>query len=241
MGSVDQIVVFGASGAIGQAMVRQFASLFPQANVHAVARKPIGFDESNVVSHVCDPSNEQALADLGEKISSQGDIRVVFVAIGLLHGAELMPEKALKDLSSKKFERIFHVNTTLPALIAKHFLPRMPRQGTTHFAALSARVGSISDNRLGGWYAYRASKAALNMVVKCAAIETARRNPESVVVTLHPGTVDSALSEPFQQAVRADKLFTPAYCAERLVDVLCGLTAEASGKCFAWDGQEVMP
>ena len=163
------------------------------------------------------------------------------MANGILHDEGLTPEKSLRDLSAEKFQRIFEVNTVTPALIAKHFLPKLNREQTSIFAALSARVGSISDNQLGGWYAYRASKAALNMIIKNAAIEIGRRNKQAIIVGLHPGTVDSNLSKPFQGNVADGKLFTPEYSAEKLLDVLENLSPEQTGKCFAWDGQEILP
>ena len=147
----------------------------------------------------------------------------------------------MRDLSAEKFHRIFDANTVTPALIAKYFLPKLNASAPSVFAALSARVGSVSDNHLGGWYAYRASKAALNMVIKNASIEIARRNTHAVVVGLHPGTVDSDLSKPFQSHVPNGQLFTAEYSAERLLEVLKNLKPEQTGKCFAWDGQEVLP
>ena len=152
-----------------------------------------------------------------------------------------MPEKSLRDLSSDKFHRIFEVNTITPALIAKYFLRKLNKEKTSIFTALSARVGSISDNQLGGWYAYRASKAALNMIIKNAAIEVARENKKAIIVGLHPGTVDSDLSKPFQGHVADKNLFTPEYSAEKLLKVLEDLSPEKTGKCFAWDGKEILP
>lgn len=152
-----------------------------------------------------------------------------------------MPEKSLRELTAEKLVTLYSANTVAPALFAKHFLPLLPRERRAVFAAVSARVGSISDNRLGGWYSYRASKAALNMILRSAAIETARRNPEAIVAGLHPGTVRSALSHPFQRGVAAGKLFRPDYSASRLVDVLAGLTPADSGHCFAWDGSRIAP
>ena len=162
------------------------------------------------------------------------------VTTGVLHlGADIQPEKSLRDLSADKFHAIFAANTIFPALAAKHFLPLLHRDKRSVFAALSARVGSISDNRLGGWYAYRASKAALNMIIKNAAIEIERRHKQAIVVGLHPGTVDSDLSKPFQSNVQQNKLFTPAFSAASLLDVVDRLTLDDSGKCFAWNGQEI--
>jgi NAD(P)-dependent dehydrogenase (short-subunit alcohol dehydrogenase family) len=134
-----------------------------------------------------------------------------------------------------------HANTVVPALVAKYFLPKLSKTNRSVFAALSARVGSISDNRLGGWYAYRASKAALNMIIKTAAIEMQRVNKHAIVVGLHPGTVDSALSKPFQARVPEDRLFTPAYAADRLITVLGQLQPADTGQCWDWQGLPIQP
>jgi NAD(P)-dependent dehydrogenase (short-subunit alcohol dehydrogenase family) len=158
-----------------------------------------------------------------------------------LHGDGLAPENALRDLNMDNFERIFAVNTFGPALVAKHFLPLIPKDTKSVFAALSARVGSISDNRLGGWHAYRASKTALNMIIKNSAIETARRYKRSCVIGLHPGTVDTGLSEPFQGGVPPDKLFTPDQSAAYLMDVIDTITPEYSGSIFDWKGEIIKP
>ena len=137
--------------------------------------------------------------------------------------------------------RQYLVNAIGPALVAKHFLPIMKTGGITRFAALSARVGSISDNRLGGWYGYRASKAALNQLIRSLAIEWRRKNERSIVVGLHPGTVDTGLSKPFQGNVPEGKLFAADRAAVQLLDVLDDLKPGDSGKIFAWDGEEIAP
>lgn len=137
--------------------------------------------------------------------------------------------------------RVMAVNVIGPALVAKHFLPHLPREGKSIFAALSARVGSISDNSIGGWHSYRASKAALNMVLKNVAIETARKYKSAAVIGLHPGTVDTGLSAPFQSNVKDGKLFTSQQSAQYLLSVLNNANAESTGKIFAWDGQEIQP
>lgn len=162
---------------------------------------------------------------------------LVLVATGLLHDGGLAPEKSLAALDSARLARSFAINAIGPALLAKHLLPRMPRQGRSVFAVLSARVGSIADNRLGGWYGYRASKAALNQLVRTAAIEQARRAPGSIVVALHPGTVATGLSAPFRSG--SERVFTPAEAAEHLLTVVAGLTPTDSGGFFAWDGSPI--
>jgi NAD(P)-dependent dehydrogenase (short-subunit alcohol dehydrogenase family) len=168
-------------------------------------------------------------------------ITLAIVTTGLLHDAEQAPEKSIRELTRAQLERSFAINTIAPALLAKHILPRMPRQNRSVFAALSARVGSISDNRNGGWHGYRASKAALNMLIRNFAIELAHSRPKAICVALHPGTVDTAMSKPFQANVPSGQLFTAAHSAARLVSVIDGLTPESSGRIFAWDGQEIAP
>ena len=163
----------------------------------------------------------------------------MIVATGLLHADGKGPEKALRELDPDWLARVYAVNAIGPALVAKHFLPLMPRTGRAVFAALSARVGSISDNRLGGWHGYRAAKAALNMLVRNLAIEERRRNDRAIVVTLHPGTVDTALSRPFQGNVQPGRLFDRTRAALQLLDVIEGLNAPDSGKMFDFEGKEV--
>ena len=163
----------------------------------------------------------------------------VIVATGILHDEAGGPERSLRDLDADRLAHLFAINTIGPALIAKHMLPLMPRGQAFTFAALSARVGSISDNRLGGWHSYRASKAALNMLLRNFAIEMARTHPDSVIVGLHPGTVDSALSAPFQSGLAEGQLTTPQTAAANLIGVLAQLTPAQSGRVFDFRGEEV--
>ncbi|MEC9152536.1 MAG: SDR family NAD(P)-dependent oxidoreductase, partial [Pseudomonadota bacterium] len=148
-------------------------------------------------------------------------------------------EKSWSALSYDSLERVFRINTIGPALVAKHFLPLLAKDRKTVFAALSARVGSIDDNRLGGWYGYRASKAALNMIIKSLSIELARRRPLAICVGLHPGTVDTALSQPYKRGVTKGSVFTPKRAAGNLLQVLETLKPTDRGGLFAWDGSRV--
>jgi NAD(P)-dependent dehydrogenase (short-subunit alcohol dehydrogenase family) len=166
-------------------------------------------------------------------------VRLVIVATGMLHGDGVRPEKHWGALKGETLAQLFAVNSIGPALVAKHFLPLLPRAGRSVFAAISARVGSIEDNRLGGWHAYRASKAALNMLLRNFAIELARRAPEAVCIGLHPGTVDTPLSEPFQGNVAPGKLFSPSESAAHLLRVIDRVGTADSGRVFAWDGSPV--
>ena len=144
-----------------------------------------------------------------------------------------------KMLEATAMARVFRVNSIGPALVAKYFLPLLRKNGKSVFAALSARVGSIEDNRLGGWYAYRASKAALNMTIKSLSVELARSRPDAVCVALHPGTVNSDLSKPFQGAVGANVLTAPSDCARNLIRAIDDLSAAESGGFFAYDGSPI--
>ncbi len=166
-------------------------------------------------------------------------LNAVFVTIGILHDDVQRPERSMRVLGAEQLARSFLINTIAPGLIAKHVLPRLSRDRRAVFAVLGARVGSIGDNRTGGWHGYRASKAALVMLVKTLSIELNRTHPQAICVTLHPGTVDTAMSKPFQGNVAADKLFTPEFAAERLIAVADALTPADSGGHFAWDGARI--
>lgn len=228
----ENIAIIGASGAIGNAFTHLLRSQYPGAHISTFSQ--------HSPYHI-DYTDEETIAKAAAFAAKHKPLDLVITANGILHDADVTPEKSLNDLSRKKFQHIFEANTITPALLAKHFLPMLNRERTSVFAVLSARVGSISDNHLGGWYAYRASKAALNMIVKTASIEMKRKNKQAIITGLHPGTVDSQLSKPFQANIRSDKLFTPEYAAQKLLGILDNLTAHDTGKCFAWDGQEIPP
>ena len=238
---VNNIVVFGASGTIGTAALNYVKQKYPYANIYGFSQRDVENKVDGIRYEKIKYTDELAIAEAADKVALNGNIDLVFVAVGMLHDDTITPEKSLKQLSFDNFEKILQTITFVPAILAKYFLPKMTKNNKSIFAILSARVGSISDNRLGGWYAYRMSKAALNMFIKCASIEMKRINKDAIIVGLHPGTVDSRLSEPFQKAVAKGHLFTPEYSVERLFGVLDNLNIEDSGKCFAWDGEEVLP
>ncbi len=164
----------------------------------------------------------------------------VFVTTGMLHDERQRPERSMRELDGDKLARSFLVNTIAPALVARYVLPRLPRDRRAVFAVLGARVGSIGDNRTGGWHGYRASKAALVMMVKTLSIELKRTHPHAICVALHPGTVDTAMSKPFQANVAPERLFTAAHAAECLITVADSLTPADSGGHFAWDGARIV-
>jgi len=232
-----QCAVFGASGGIGAALVRHLAARDDVALVHAGSRRgavpqgpkirPFRFD-------ALDDSLPATCAQIG------GPLDLVLVATGRLTRADGSgPEKALRQVSAAGLAELFADNAIVPAMIARAVQPLLPRDRRCVFAVLSARVGSIGDNRLGGWYAYRASKAALNMLCRTIAIEWARTHPLAVVAALHPGTVATGLSAPFQRGVAPDALFTPDISAAALLRVLDALHPADSGGFFAWDGAPI--
>ncbi|MGB0752163.1 MAG: SDR family NAD(P)-dependent oxidoreductase [Gammaproteobacteria bacterium] len=230
--------VVGASGGIGSQLVSVLAENSEVGKVFAFSRSA-HHEAPGVSMGAIDVLDETSIAAAATAASADGPLDLVLVATGLLHDKELRPEKSMRELEAEKMARVFAVNTIAPAMVAKHFLPLLRKRGKTVFGALSARVGSIGDNRLGGWTSYRASKAALNMTLKTLAIEHARRFPQSVVAALHPGTVDTGLSAPFQKRVPQSQLFTGRYAAEQLLSVVDALQASDSGGFFAWDGSRI--
>ena len=233
--SLTPAVIIGASGGIGAALVEALREEHPDAPIIALARS---FQGKN---HI-DITDEASIVAAAARVKAAGVApRLVLVATGLLHDDMQGPEKAMSQLDPDWLGRNYAVNAIGPLLVAKHFLPLMPRDGTPIFTAISARVGSISDNRMGGWYGYRMAKAGLNMGLKNLSIEWRRKAERSIVVGLHPGTVDTGLSKPFQGNVAEGKLFAPDRAAVQLLDVLDGLKPADSGKVFAWDGAEIAP
>ncbi|WP_066718098.1 SDR family NAD(P)-dependent oxidoreductase [Sphingomonas pituitosa] len=233
-----QIVVFGTSGGIGNALVAQLSADPSIARIHAGSRRPTASTHAKRMPFAFDLQDEASIARAAAGIEGQVDL--VFVATGMLHrSGGPAPEKALRAIDPAAMAELFAVNAIGPALIAKHFAPLLPRDRRSVFAALSAKVGSIADNRLGGWHSYRASKAALNMLLVNLAIELRRTHPQAIVAALHPGTVDTGLSAPFQRGVAPEKLFSSAQSAGYLLDVLNHLTPADSGGLFAWDGSRL--
>lgn len=233
-------VVIGATGGIGSAIVARLAADNSVGAIHAVSRSAPGSLPASAVHHSIDITDEASIRRTATDVAESGPLDLVIVTTGILHNDDgIMPEKTIRDLSPEAMAAVFETNCIGPTILAKYFLPHMRKGSKTVFAALSARVGSISDNRLGGWLSYRTSKAALNMALKTLSIEHARRFPDSVLVGLHPGTVATPLSEPFSGRVPADKLFTPARAARQLLDVIDSLGPSDSGNIFAWDGARI--
>jgi NAD(P)-dependent dehydrogenase (short-subunit alcohol dehydrogenase family) len=230
-------VVVGASGAIGGALMRDLQAQACFSRVMGFSRS--GARPAHVASEdfgTLDICSEADIAAAASLVSATGlPLRLLINASGFLHGEGWLPEKTWRQIDASHMAKSFAVNTIGPALLVKHFLPLLPRQGKAVFATLSARVGSIGDNHLGGWYSYRASKAALNQVVRTAAVELARRQRESLCVALHPGTVSSRMSEAF----RKDGLDVrqPEVAASDLLAVMDRLQAADSGGFFDYRGE----
>jgi NAD(P)-dependent dehydrogenase (short-subunit alcohol dehydrogenase family) len=233
------VAIIGASGGIGGSLCRVLAGSDAVCTVHALSRTQTRFADGSIRPSGIDLLDETSIADSAERLCSAGALDLVIVATGILHCDDVQPEKSLRDIDSVNMLDVLRINTVGPALVAKHFLPKMRRKEKTVFAVLSARVGSIDDNRLGGWVSYRASKAALNMTMRTLAIEHARRCPDAVVVSLHPGTVATALSEPFRSRVPSTKLFEPDVAAAHLLRVIDSLTHIDTGAFIAWDGSRI--
>lgn len=232
--------VFGASGGIGAALVAQLRARGVR-KVYAGSRSGVGAAVDGVVPFRFDLLDEASIA-AAAALMQDDPPHVVIVATGALILPDgTGPEKSWRALDAGALAQSYALNAIGPMLVARHMIPLLPRRQRAVFAALSARVGSIGDNRLGGWHSYRASKAALNMLLKNLGIELARTHPLAVVAGLHPGTVDTGLSRQFQANVAPGKLFTPAQSAGHLIDVVQRLTPEDSGGVFAWDGQRIEP
>ena len=222
-------VVIGASGAIGGALLDSLQHAFG-------VTRAIGFSRKGLPS--LDLTSEASIASAAcQLLQSDAPPRLIIDATGFLHGDGVSPEKSLRQLDAANLAKAFSLNVIGPALLMKHFSPLLPRSGKAVFATLSARVGSIGDNHLGGWYGYRASKAALNQLVRTAAIELRRRQPEAICVALHPGTVDSRLSAPFRKIGLAVR--SPAEAAGGLLEVIDRLRPEDSGGFFDYRGEPV--
>ncbi len=228
-------IVIGAQGGIGAAVLARLAADTGPGASSAFARV-MGFSRNS--DPALDLTDETSIVQAARRVAACDlPLRLVFDASGFLHGDGFEPEKRLAQLDPAHLAHAFAVNAIGPALLMKHLLPLLPRDGKSVFATLSAKVGSIGDNRLGGWYSYRASKAALNQLVRTAAIELRRRAPEAICVALHPGTTDTALSRPFAKS-GLDVRDAPT-AAKQLIGVIHHLSPDDSGGFFDYQGRSL--
>mgnify|MGYP005839110275 CR=1 FL=1 len=229
-------IVFGAGSAIAQALLPHLATNY---RLITVSRSPESNTSSSQAHYVCDYSEPDLARLAGQVAENWGSVSLVFCAVGLLHCETLSPEKKLADLSERTLSAYFRVNSVIPALVLKTCVPLMPKLEASKAVFLSAKIAGISDNRLGGWYGYRASKAALNMLIKTASLELARSHRRLCLVALHPGTTDSPLSAPFTASLPPERLFSPDNTADRLWRVIESLGPEDTGRFLHWDGSDL--
>jgi NAD(P)-dependent dehydrogenase (short-subunit alcohol dehydrogenase family) len=218
-------LVMGSQGTIGAAIVERLKG---QYNVKSLSR-------ANTRYH------PQELAEQASELEADGGIDLAICCIGTLHSETLAPEKRLSELEADMLSEYYRVNAIIPALCMRAFLPILNRQpaDSSVFVCLSAMVGSIGENGLGGWYGYRSSKAALNMLVKTASLELRRTHKRSAVVAMHPGTTRGPLSKPFSSRVDPEKYYSPATSADRIVTLSQSLTSENNGQFLNWDGRQI--
>lgn len=245
---MDTCLITGASSGIGLALCKQ---ILDQGRDHVIAvsrsaeQSPplaelqVAYPE-RLTTKNCDITDEQQRQNL-QQLAPAGHLRRVINCAGLLHddSQNLWPEKRIENLSAEALTASFSVNAFAPVLLARDLLPLMPKDKPSVFSSISARVGSISDNGLGGWYSYRAAKAAQNQLLKTLAIEMRRRRPQLCILLLHPGTTDTALSAPFQRNVKPEKLFTSDYVARQLLSLMDAAGSEDSGRFLAWNGEDI--
>ena len=236
---MQNVAIIGTTGSIGKAFLEYYLSDDNTDKVYSISRSRNGIEDRKIIDLNLNFTDKNDYHTLSSSIPKDSLDRVI-IASGVLHDGDLQPEKTISSLDLDNFQKVFNVNTFAPALLLKVFFPLIKRNSDALIGVLSARVGSISDNRIGGWYAYRASKAALNMIIKTAAIELERRDKTAKIIGLHPGTVDTNLSKPFQGGTPEEKIFTPEQSIDYLTKVIDSSTPQDTGKVFDWQGKEII-
>ena len=216
-------LVIGANGTIGTEIAAQLENTH---SVYKLTQNDTDYSESSLIS-------------IAKEMRSFGDLERIICCVGVLHNSTVSPEKRLSQLNQETLEEYFRINTIIPALCIRAFSPLLSKQHQSKFIVLSAMVGSISDNKLGGWYGYRSSKAALNMMIKTASIELSRTNKNLSICAIHPGTTQGNLSKPFAAGVAKDKYYTPEQSARRIIEIIDNLEPSRTGQFLNWDGSEI--
>jgi NAD(P)-dependent dehydrogenase (short-subunit alcohol dehydrogenase family) len=247
-GSQEQLgavaLVVGAGQGIGLGFVRQLLQSNCVNRIYATYRNPesevLAIADPRLCCFPLDMTQESQIAAVIQKIQAETPaLHTVVNCVGILHEGAMQPEKSLRHLNAEQLLRYFQINSIGAVLLAKHVQPLLKHGDRAILATISAKVGSIGDNQLGGWYGYRASKAALNMFMRTTAIEYKRGCPRAIVITLHPGTTDTQLSKPFQRGVPPEKLFSIERTVQQLLTVLDQLQESDSGEFFSWDGSRL--
>jgi NAD(P)-dependent dehydrogenase (short-subunit alcohol dehydrogenase family) len=239
-------LIVGGGGGMGLGFVRQLLAQPEIDRVYATYRR---VDSAAELLEIVDPrlcclpmdiTDEAQIAAVVQQIQTEtAAIHYVINCVGVLHEGEMQPEKSLRHINSEQLLRYFQVNTIGALLLFKQVQPLIKHSDRSILATISAKVGSIGDNQIGGWYGYRASKAALNMSIRTTAIEYRRTCPHAILVALHPGTTDTQLSLPFQRNVPPEKLFSVDRTVSQLLTVIAGLEVSDSGEFFSWDGSRL--
>tara|TARA_B100000768_G_scaffold138348_1_gene129486 strand:+ start:1197 stop:1910 length:714 start_codon:yes stop_codon:yes gene_type:complete len=237
---MKSVAVIGSSGAIGSAFISSYLEDETIENIISFSRSSPASPNKRVKHFCIDIEDEASIEEAAVNLNGLM-LDEIIIASGLLHTENFGPEKSIKDLKAENILKVLKVNTVGPAIIGKYFLPLLNKDSKSVMAFLSARVGSISENKLGGWYSYRASKSALNQIIKNFSIEVKRSNPNAVIIGLQPGTVESKFSEPFKKNVKEGNLFSAEYSVGMLKKVVDSSTSADSGKLIGWDGIEINP
>jgi NAD(P)-dependent dehydrogenase (short-subunit alcohol dehydrogenase family) len=244
MASSSTALIVGAGQGIGLGFVQRFLESDRADKLYATYRDPqsplLKISDQRLHCLPMDITDEAQIEAIAQTIKTEAaKLYTVINCVGVLHDGEMQPEKSLRHLNTEQLLHYFQVNSIGAVLLAKHLQPLLKHDQRSILATISAKVGSIGDNRLGGWYGYRASKAALNMFMRTVAIEYRRTCPKAIVVTLHPGTTDTELSRPFQRNVPPEKLFTVDRTVQQLLTVIDQLQESDSGEFFSWDGNRI--
>lgn len=230
-------IVVGAGSTIAQAIIEQLTASPDCQQIIALSRHQ-SFASAKVTA-IHSQYDEASIEQTCAQLTLSHPVARVFICQGILHQDTLEPERKIEAITAQNMLTVFHANTVIPSLWLKYLVPHLHGSAPCKVAMFSARIGSISDNHLGGWYSYRASKAALNMMVQSFAIELARRAKNVKLLAFHPGTTDTPLSEPFQRSVPQDKLFTPEFVATQLLSLMANLAVDGQASYMDWNHQPI--
>ena len=233
------ILIVGSSGAIGKEFTRRYSNDPNIDEIVTLSREKNDSSHKKIQTIEFDYTNEETFENL-DKILELESISTIIIATGILHTDQVKPEKSINDINFEGLQKVFQVNVFGPILLVKKLLPLIQKSQGVKIIFLTARVGSISDNKLGGWHSYRSSKSALNMMINNLSIELQRANKENIVIGIHPGTVQSRLSEPFLRHVKHN-IFSPSESVELMTQVINKISSNDSGKCFDFSGKVINP